>query len=256
MKLLHLAMLIGLLTSCKSASQLEEVTSTPRSTRESPVEKTIGQTGQCSPASILGCLDAQGGYACFDRCAVKLDGLYCNMDKFEPCRDKSGGDACYKKFCGGKPSSGAFEPKSTSTALARLPKIGVGFEFYDVLQHAKPKTLERIMELSNRVFRKSGYPVYVGDMSNSSGGNSGRHAGHYDGVEVDIAVMGNTPKQFCGTFRDSCYNRAAMRVLIKEIVSMGGATSMYFNDPVLLQEFNQLSYVGGHDDHLHVNWHN
>jgi len=256
MRILIFSVLAMIMASCKSTSPLEQQASDFRSTRESTVEKIIGDKDKCGPSSILSCLDAVGGYACFDRCAVEPDVLFCDQELLNTCVKNSGGDVCYRKFCGKKVSTGAFKPKSDSKNLALFPKNGIGFEFYDLLQYARPRTIERILELTNRVFRKSGYPVYVGDMSNSSGGNSGRHAGHYDGIEVDIAVMGNTPKLFCSTYRDACYNRDAMRILIKEILNMGGTSSLYFNDPVLLNEFSQLSYVGGHDDHLHVNWHN
>jgi hypothetical protein len=117
-----------------------------------------------------------------------------------------------------------------------------------------------MLELANRHFRKTGYPIYIGDISNGSGGNTDyngrpRHAGHIGGTEVDIGMTGNTPGVFCGRYTDSCYKRSQMRALIKEIIAMGGTTNMYFNDPVILNEFPAyVSYSSGHDDHIHVSW--
>jgi hypothetical protein len=67
--------------------------------------------------------------------------------------------------------------------------------------------------------------------------------------------MGNTPGVFCGTYQDACYKRDAMRMLIQEIMTMGGAHSMLFNDPVLLREYPNLSPSNSsHDNHIHVRW--
>jgi len=136
-----------------------------------------------------------------------------------------------------------------------LPTSGIGFETYDQLRFGTPKTIARIKELANRVFRKSGYPVFIGDISDHNGGNGGVHEEHLGGVDVDIAVMGNTPGVFCGTYQDACYKRDAMRMLIQEIMTMGGAHSMLFNDPVLLREYPNLSPSNrSHDNHIHVRW--
>ena len=140
----------------------------------------------------------------------------------------------------------------------KLPAQGYGYETFDVesMRYGQPKTIARIKELAIRVYNKTGHKLYVGDLSNSGGGNSGRHAGHYNGIEVDIAIMGNTPTVSCYTIWEGCYLRSAQVALVNEILNMGGSTGMLFNDHAVQSRFP--GFVGsayGHDNHLHVNWH-
>ncbi len=227
-------------------------------TRTTSIERILGNNAKdpkCTPGIILACLDSNAGRTCFDRCDVETDRLFCNEQLLAKCKANKGNNSCYNKYCGEPATSGAFRPKSGSSSLIELPKSGIGYETYDQLRFGTPKTIERIKELANRVFRKSGYPVFIGDISDRNGGNGGVHAEHIGGVDVDIAVMGNTPGVFCGTYKDSCYSRPAMRKLIQEITAMGGAPRMLFNDPVLLGEFSHLSPSdASHDNHIHIRW--
>lgn len=212
---------------------------------------------KCTVKDINDCTSAAGGLTCFDRCGFKPSDKFCNMKQLDDCLDAKGGTTCYKKHCGAFVHSGPYTPPGGS-GLTKLPAEGYGFQTYDVewMRYGKPKTIARVKELAIRVYNKTGMKIFVGDLSNSGGGNGGRHAGHYDGLEVDIAVMGNTPTVNCYTIWEGCYLRNASIALINEIRSMGGAKGVYFNDATVRARFpGFVTPAGGHDNHYHVNWH-
>lgn len=214
-------------------------------------------TAKCTVKDIFDCTTSAGGLTCFDRCGFSPSDKFCNMEKLDKCLDAKGGNPCYKKYCGASAHSGPFTPPG-GTGLVQLPSQGYGYQTFDVewMRFGKPKTIARIKELAIRVYNKTGKKIFVGDLSNSSGGNGGRHAGHYDGIEVDIAVMGNTPTVNCYTIWEGCYLRSASIVLIGEIRAMGGASGVLFNDSAVRSRFpGFVSFAGGHDNHYHVNWH-
>jgi hypothetical protein len=157
-------------------------------------------------------------------------------------------------------SSGKFFPNcSTQGITAKLPVKSTGLETYsyDELVYGTCRTIERLKELGRRMLSKTGLPIYVGDISAYGGGNLGRHATHSYGDDIDLAVMGNTTNTECYSYTSSCYNRNASRMLIKEIIDMGGLTSICFNDPAIINEFpNHVRYCSGHNDHYHIEWHN
>ena len=224
---------------------------------ESAVMVAGNEPAKCTVKDIFDCTTSAGGLTCFDRCGFKPSDKFCNMKKLDDCLDANGGNTCYKKHCGASAHSGPFSPPG-GQGLVKLPEQGYGYETFDVewMRYGKPKTIARIKELAIRVYNRTGKKIFVGDLSNSSGGNGGRHAGHHSGVEVDIAVMGNTPTVNCYTIWEGCYLRSASMVLIGEIKAMGGATGVLFNDSTVQSRFpGFVSFAGGHDNHYHVNWH-
>lgn len=157
-------------------------------------------------------------------------------------------------------SSGKFTPNCSSKDITfKLPESGEGFGTYqyDELVYGNCATVQRIKELGRRILAKTKYPIYVGDLSAYGGGNLGRHQTHEFGDDVDVAIMGNTSTVFCSKYSEACYDRNASRALIKEVISMGGATGICFNDSVMINEFpGFVRYCDGHDDHYHIEWHN
>jgi hypothetical protein len=213
---------------------------------------------KCTVKDISDCTDARGGLSCFSRCGFKPSENFCAMEPLEKCLNSKGGTTCYQKHCSSEVHSGPFNPSNGSGGLVKLPASGYGYETFDVesMRYGQPKMVARIKELAIRVYNKTGYKLYVGDLSNASGGNSGRHAGHYDGLEVDIAIMGNTPTVSCYTIWEGCYLRSAQAALIGEILNMGGSTGMLFNDSSVQSKYpGFVGSASGHDNHLHVNWH-
>ncbi|MEY3902593.1 MAG: hypothetical protein RL189_1899 [Pseudomonadota bacterium] len=213
---------------------------------------------RCSVKDISDCTDARGGLSCFSRCGFKPSENFCAMESLNKCLDGKGGTTCYQKHCNSSVHSGPFNPSNGSGGLVRLPAQGYGYETFDVenMRYGQPKTVARIKELAIRVYNKTGYKLYVGDLSNSGGGNGGRHAGHYDGIEVDVAIMGNTPTVSCYTIWEGCYVRSAQMALVNEVLNMGGSTGMLFNDVAVQSRFpGHVHSAGGHDNHIHINWH-
>jgi hypothetical protein len=212
---------------------------------------------KCSSEGIAACTNADGGKECFERCNVKPSAQYCRMEELNKCLDKGGSSGCFKEQCGRVGGgNGVFRP-ANGPGLTKMPSQGFGFQAWDVdwMRYGQPKTIARIKELAARTYARTGYMLFVGDLSDSRGGNSGRHAGHGDGLEVDIAVMGNTPLVECYNYWDKCYNRDAQIAVIEEIIEMGGASGVYFNDPAVLARFpGFVSEKPDHHHHIHINW--
>lgn len=255
------------LISCKSMNTYPtyEERSQVKARKDAPIEIVIKtkQGDKCSTSQIFECLEAKKGKTCLSECRVTSK-YFCEKTRLKKCLDADGGEnACHAKYCHGG-GNGEFmslallkERKLNPNSLAELenPDDGVGYGFYDPLKTGTNRTLVRIQELARRVFRRSGYPMYIGDLSNKSGGNSGRHAGHIGGKEFDVGVMGNTPATFVGKYNHKGYNRNASRIMIEEAIKMGGLRFVYFNDPVLIKEFpGKVRWAAGHADHYHFYW--
>lgn len=226
--------------------------------RNNSVDSQLFAVQKCSSDGIAACTKADGGKDCFERCGMKPSARYCRMEELTKCIEKGGSPGCYKEQCGRViGGNGLFRP-ANGPGLTTLPAQGFGFEAFDVdwMRYGQPKTIARIKELAARTYARTGFMLYIGDLSDSSGGNSGRHVGHGDGLEVDIAIMGNTPSVKCYNYWDDCYNRDAQIALIEEVIEMGGASGILFNDPAVQARFPYfVSNAAGHHNHIHINWH-
>lgn len=244
-------MLIGFvgMTACTGPESV-----VPTSTQVSSLDS--GEL-KCEVKDISACATAAGGLSCFTRCGLQPSEKVCRMDTLTTCLTSGGGNGCYKKHCGEDARGGPFNP-ARGSKLEVLPSSGYGFETYDVtwMRYGKPQTIARVKELAIRVYNKTGVKLFIGDISDKYGGNGGRHSGHHGGVEIDVAVMGNTPTVKCYNIWENCYLRPASEVLIREVKNMGGATSVLFNDSALQSKFpGFVGYARGHDNHYHINWH-
>lgn len=249
----YLALII--LATCAAAACTVQDAPTEDSTRVSSLDS---DNPKCEVKEITACADSAGGLGCFTRCNVQPSETYCRVDSLKTCLDSGGGNGCYKKHCGTDAHSGPFSPPRGSK-LAVLPTSGYGFETYDVtwMRYGKPQTIARLKELAIRVYNKTGLKLYIGDLSDKYGGNGGRHSGHRGGTEVDIAIMGNSPTVKCYNIWENCYLRPASEVLVREVINMGGATSLLFNDSAIQRKFpGFVGFARGHDNHYHINWHN
>ena len=263
-----------IVTSCKSNQNFylaDEDRSVLSGNDESKYIEAVLNTKQgakCSTQGIFNCMKNQKlGALCYSQCSVSSK-YFCNEASLNSCIEGEGGsNACHAKYCEGG-GDGEFmslallkERKVNPNALAKFPKPragGIGYQFYDPdsMKYGTNRTIVRVQELAKRLFRKTGNILYIGDLSNRNGGNSGRHAGHIGGKEVDFAVIGNSPKNKVYDYRDSPhYDRHATRVLFKEMLSMGGGRKIFFNDSVLIKEFSGfVFYARKHYDHIHVFW--
>lgn len=266
-----LSFILGLIviSSCKTAMLEPEAESRTSAlgNKNAGIEKVIktpqGQT--CSTTKIFACLRNKGGKTCLSSCDVTTK-YFCEKSRLKACISAEAGEAaCYAKYCDGG-GEGEFMSLAllksrglNPNALNRLerPDDGAGYGFYDpdYMKFGTNRTLVRLQELAKRTFRKSGQLIYIGDLSNSGGGNSGRHSGHIGGKEFDLGVIGNTPAIFVGRYDHQGYDRDATRIMIREAFKMGGLRLIYFNDPVLQREFpGKVKNAGGHADHLHFYW--
>lgn len=270
-----LSLIFFSLSSCKSPNAYEASESNSRVSslnkqQTQLLEKVLkakqGET--CSTQGIFNCIknDKRGPY-CYSQCGVDSK-YFCPQTAVDICIKNDGGsNACHAKYCkGGGDGEFLAEEIIKSKGLdpdglmlfPRPAEGGVGYEFYapDYMKYGTRKTIARVQELAKRLFRKTGHILYIGDLSNANGGNSGRHGGHYDGKEVDFGVIGNSPANFVSDYdRNKYYDRHATRVLIKELKLMGGVKNIFFNDPVLINEFpGFVQRASGHYNHIHVNW--
>lgn len=239
------------------------------------LEKVImmRQGEQCSTSEIFGCFKNDGGEACLTRCGLGPR-FFCEEVSLNICLNAGNSSkACYKNHCDGG-GEGYFdvshiadtneniEQNKAGLTLFSQTEYGVGYALYPseispkYMQYGSKRTIARIKELAKRVFRKSGYPLYIGDLSHRENKCTNRHKGHIGGKEVDIAVMGNTPKKHVGRFWNSKHDHDASRILINEAKKMGGVRKIYFNDPrfFLAEFFGFVEFHPSHEDHYHIYW--
>lgn len=135
--------------------------------------------------------------------------------------------------------------------IMALPRATNGeYYIYGKQMYGTAITILRIQELARRVFKKTGLPIYVGDISARHMANTGGHRGHKTGKEIDIGVMGNTPTRWVGDFSSPGSNVKATQTLVSEAFAMGGVRNIGYDDP----RIKGVVYFGGHRDHLHINW--
>ena len=272
---LILSLIFFSLSSCKSPNAYEASESNSRvsSLNEQQtqlLEKVLkakqGET--CSTQGIFNCIkNNKRGAFCYSQCDVGSK-YFCPQTAVEICIKNDGGsNACHAKYCkGGGEGEFLAEEIIKSQGLdpdelmlfPRPAEGGIGYEFYApyYMKYGTRKTIARVQELAKRLFRKTGHILYIGDLSNASRSKTWRHYGHLSGKEVDFAIIGNSPANFVSDYdRNKYYDRHATRVLIKELKLMGGVKNIFFNDPVLINEFpGFVQRASGHYNHIHVNW--
>jgi hypothetical protein len=190
--------------------------------------------------------------------------LYCEQSTLKSCIAGGGGDAgCHKKACDG----GGTGYYNVNTDLARQglngdsylnmgkrTTTGIGYVMWADLTYAKARTVLRLKELAKRVYRRTGFPLYITDLSKNGGGWNAAHATHEHGDDIDIGIMGNTPTKIVSYYDQAGHNLNASKVLIEEALNMGGVQGIYFNDARIYKYNSNVSYVPGHRDHMHINW--
>lgn len=93
-------------------------------------------------------------------------------------------------------------------------------------------------------------PLVINNVSLPVGGDTPVHAGHETGLMCDV-LLARKDGDFGGiTFRDSLFDRQAMREIIQSIRRQKLVRAVFFNDPKLIAE-GLCDFVGGHDNHVH-----
>ena len=240
----------------------------------SQIEKVIATPAieDCSTARIFDCLKNSGGKACLRNCSVN-ENLFCSVKTLNSCLKHRGGSGlCYAKSC-----DGGGEGKLDVTSLPgggwrKMPTQGIGYIFYIRNSNhmwATAKTVARMEELAKRVFRKTGYPLLLGDFSKKGGGYFPPHKSHRDGRDVDIAVMGNTTKVSILDYRHSKHyfkstehsdengplslGQYLTLVLVEEAKAIGGFEGILYQDPRLYKFGHSINWPG-HKNHIHIDW--
>ena len=68
------------------------------------------------------------------------------------------------------------------------------------------------------------------------------------GIRRNDGTYGNTK------YTDTVYSQDQTRKLIEAILATGNVEYIFFNDPVLINEFKEVTAWPRHDDHLHVRY--
>lgn len=130
--------------------------------------------------------------------------------------------------------------------------------YYDK-HYGTARTVELVRRVAQRYRAATGRVLRVGDLSQRGGGNIDGHKAHANGRNIDLDLSFNDGRTRIepnregnnATFRSPAYDRDATRELIRIIKQEYPGAKVFFNDPVLIQE-GLTSYLGNHDNHLHI----
>lgn len=93
-------------------------------------------------------------------------------------------------------------------------------------------------------------PLTLNDTSLPRGGDTPMHAGHETGIACDLRLPRKDGSAGGITYQSSSYDRFAARAMLTALRRQPLASTIYFNDPVLISE-NLCSHLIGHNDHFH-----
>jgi len=115
-------------------------------------------------------------------------------------------------------------------------------------QYAHPQMLSFIFLLENRWSMIDERKIGIGNISLANGVAFPPHAGHRDGLEMDVRALRKDGKNVPVRYTDPKYDREATQKLVDMIWQTGLVKRVYFNDAKL----SKVQHRDGHDDHLHV----
>ena len=138
----------------------------------------------------------------------------------------------------------------------QLPGKGTGYVAYNSGSNrwGTKRTIASIQAVGKEWAKKGWGLLSIGDISRKGGGKMSGHASHQKGVDYDIRPIRTDGKAEPVTIYSSKYSRSRTRALIKVILATGNVKMIFFNDPVLIQEFPKVHHWAGHDNHLHVRY--
>jgi hypothetical protein len=118
--------------------------------------------------------------------------------------------------------------------------------------------IAQLQSAAERLHRRAGMAVAVGDLGHRYGGEIAGHVTHEHGLDVDLRPIRDDGRQCStrGTFWwHAGYDRDATRQLVRAIraTARGHVKEILFNDPSLVAEGLTVRSAG-HDDHLHVRY--
>lgn len=157
-----------------------------------------------------------------------------------------------------KDPAGKGSSKESTKGFEQLPSSGTGYEERDGNENhswGTPDTVNSLENLGEKWAEDNDVLLQYSDISKKDGGYLSPHASHQKGIDIDIRPVRNDGKEGTTSINDSTYSRDKTRELINDILATGDVKIIYFNDPVLIEEFKpKVKKWDGHEDHLHVRY--
>jgi peptidoglycan hydrolase-like protein with peptidoglycan-binding domain len=156
-----------------------------------------------------------------------------------------------------RPTDAESPPTTSGTVSTQLPRSGPGYYSYGEATHqyGLPETIRAIQAIGAawQQANPRGPRIGVGHLSLRGGGQTPHHAGHQQGLEVDLRPVSGDGREEPTTFRSPGYSRALTQQLVDLIHTntVLPVRSILFNDP----QVRGVTYWAGHDNHLHVRFH-
>ena len=155
--------------------------------------------------------------------------------------------------------------KPNSSGFVLLPE-GTGYNLRgcdnpDLTLHhwGTPETIEYIQKLG-QAWHDSGYEelynaLAIGDISLEHGGKMPDHTSHRSGDDIDVSLIRKDGGYGTHINNTDHYSREAARRMIETMLEVGGSDveSIWFNDKVLINEFEKVTFMVNHDNHIHIN---
>jgi penicillin-insensitive murein DD-endopeptidase len=116
-------------------------------------------------------------------------------------------------------------------------------------QWGQPRTMEVIGAVADRLAMGDAYtPFGVGNISLQAAGPFKGHAGHQDGLGLDVRPARADGAELPVSYQEKQYDRAATQRLIDAFRATGQVDKIYFND----SRIQGVQPWAGHDNHFHV----
>lgn len=120
-------------------------------------------------------------------------------------------------------------------------------------QYGDPRTMQVITSVAGQLANgPERTPFGVGNINLEGGGFFKGHAGHRDGLSIDVRPVRTDKKEEPVDFRHSKYDRAATQRLVDAILASGEVEMVYFNDPGIKGVTPDKAGDRTHDNHLHI----
>lgn len=119
-------------------------------------------------------------------------------------------------------------------------------------QWGDPRAMQVITSVAGQLSNgKEETPFGVGNISLEGGGRFKGHAGHRDGLSIDIRPVRTDKREDRVDFRDPKYDPEGTQRLV-DALRAAGVKTIYFNGPGIKGVTPDKPGVGTHDNHLHA----
>lgn len=146
------------------------------------------------------------------------------------------------------------DPQAISTLL---PAAGNGFQTYNREQGGKDQygrkhVIEALILLGEKWHAlHDDCPVQYGDISRKGGGHFPPHAGHRNGIDVDIRPFRKDKHMLPENCNNGTYSRSLTQEFVGLVRLHFPQVTIFFNDTQLVKA-GLTAHASGHDNHLHI----